>query len=89
MQLAVAARPDIPFNNIKELIEYARKNPGKLNYGTPGPGSSTHLGAELLKREAGFDMQHVVADSGTNRGSAQCWNVIGTQLIDELRQFLG
>lgn len=59
MQLAIVARPDAPFNNLKELIEYARKNPGKLNYGTPGAGSTTHLGAELLKREAGFDMQHI------------------------------
>jgi tripartite-type tricarboxylate transporter receptor subunit TctC len=59
MQLAIVARPDAPFNNLKELIAYAKKNPGKLNYGTPGAGSTTHLGAELLKREAGFDMQHV------------------------------
>ncbi len=59
MQLAIVARPDAPFNNLKELIEYARKNPGKLNYGTPGAGSTTHLGAELLKREAGFEMQHI------------------------------
>jgi tripartite-type tricarboxylate transporter receptor subunit TctC len=59
MQLAIVARPDAPFNNLKELIAYAKKNPGKLNYGTPGAGSTTHLGAELLQREAGFDMQHV------------------------------
>lgn len=59
MQLAIVARPDAPFNNLKELIAYARKNPGRLNYGTPGAGSTTHLGAELLKREAGFEMQHV------------------------------
>lgn len=59
MQLALVARPDAPFNNLKELIAYARKNPGKLNYGTPGAGSTTHLGAELLKREAGFEMQHI------------------------------
>lgn len=59
MQLAIVARPDAPFNNVKELIAYAKKNPGKLNYGTPGAGSTTHLGAELLKREAGFDMQHI------------------------------
>jgi tripartite-type tricarboxylate transporter receptor subunit TctC len=59
MQLAIVARPDAPFNNLKELIAYARKNPGKLNYGTPGAGSTTHLGGELLKREAGFEMQHV------------------------------
>jgi tripartite-type tricarboxylate transporter receptor subunit TctC len=59
MQLAIVARPDAPFNNVKELIAYAKAHPGKLNYGTPGAGSTTHLGAELLKREAGFDMQHV------------------------------
>ena len=59
MQLALVARTDAPFNSLKELIQFARKNPGKLNYGTPGAGSTTHLGAELLKREAGFDMQHI------------------------------
>ena len=59
LQLAIVARPDAPFNNMRELIAYAKKSPGKLNYGTPGAGSTTHLGAELLKREAGFDMQHV------------------------------
>jgi tripartite-type tricarboxylate transporter receptor subunit TctC len=59
MQLAIVARPDAPFNTLKELIEYGKKNPGKLNYGTPGAGSTTHLGAELLQREAGFTMQHI------------------------------
>lgn len=59
MQLAIVARSDAPFDNLKQLIAYARSNPGKLNYGTPGAGSTTHLGAELLKREAGFEMQHV------------------------------
>jgi len=55
---AIVARPDAPFNTLAELIAYAKKNPGKLTYGTPGAGSTTHLGAELLKREAGFDMLH-------------------------------
>lgn len=59
MQLAIVAHPDAPFNTLPELIAHAKKNPGKLNYGTPGAGSTTHLGAELLKREAGFDMQHI------------------------------
>lgn len=58
LQLAIVARPDAPFNTLPELIAYAKKNPGKLSYGTPGAGSTTHLGAELLKREAGFDMLH-------------------------------
>ncbi len=59
LQLAIVARPDAPFNTLKELIEHARKKPGGLNYGTPGPGSTTHLGGELLQREAGFVMQHI------------------------------
>ncbi len=58
LQLAIVARPDAPFNTLPELIAYAKKNPGKLTYGTPGAGSTTHLGAELLKREAKFDMLH-------------------------------
>lgn len=58
LQQALVARPDAPFNTLPELIAYAKKNPGKLTYGTPGAGSTTHLGAELLKREAGFDMLH-------------------------------
>ena len=58
LQQAMVARPDAPFNNLAELIAYAKKNPGKLTYGTPGAGSTTHLGTELLKREAGFEMLH-------------------------------
>lgn len=58
LQQAMVARPDAPFNTLAELIAYAKKNPGKLTYGTPGAGSTTHLGAELLKREAGFEMLH-------------------------------
>jgi len=58
LQLAIVARPDAPFNTLPELIAYAKKNPSKLTYGTPGAGSTTHLGAELLKRTAGFDMLH-------------------------------
>jgi len=59
LQQAIVARPDAPFNNLAELIAFAKKNPGKLSYGTPGAGSTTHLGAELLKRQVGFDMLHV------------------------------
>lgn len=58
LQLAIVARLDAPFNTLAEMIAYAKKNPGKLTYGTPGAGSTTHLGAELLKRTAGFDMLH-------------------------------
>ena len=59
LQLAIVARPDAPFNNIVEMIAYAKKNPGKLTYGTPGAGSTTHLGGELLQRAAKFEMLHL------------------------------
>jgi tripartite-type tricarboxylate transporter receptor subunit TctC len=51
--------PSLPINNLKELVEYGRANPGKLNYLNPGNGSSIHLSAELLKNVAKFDMTSV------------------------------
>jgi tripartite-type tricarboxylate transporter receptor subunit TctC len=51
--------PRLPINNLKELVEYGRANPGKLNYLNPGNGSSIHLSAELLKNFAKFDMTSV------------------------------
>ncbi|MEO7337721.1 MAG: tripartite tricarboxylate transporter substrate binding protein [Caldimonas sp.] len=58
LQLALVARPDAPFETLPELIAYAKKNPGKLVYGTPGAGSTTHLSMELLQRETGIEMLH-------------------------------
>lgn len=55
--LVVAANS--PFRTAKELIEYARKNPGKLNFGSGGTGSSTHLSAEVLKKEGKLFITHI------------------------------
>ena len=52
-------RNDIPVKSVKELIEYARANPGKLSYGSVGVGSTTHLAGEMLSTMAGLDMVHV------------------------------
>ncbi len=49
----------LPIKNLKELVEYGRANPGKLNYLNPGNGSSIHLACELLKSVAKFDMTPV------------------------------
>jgi tripartite-type tricarboxylate transporter receptor subunit TctC len=57
--LVLVAHPDTPFSSTKELIAYAKANPGKLHYASPGTGTSAHLAGELLKNEAGFDMVHV------------------------------
>jgi tripartite-type tricarboxylate transporter receptor subunit TctC len=52
-------RPDLPVKNLKEFIEYARKNPGKLNYGSAGNGSAGHLAMEYLKMATGTFILHV------------------------------
>ena len=51
--------PELPINNFKEFIDYAKKNPAKLSYGSAGPGTLTHLGMEQLKLAAGIFMVHV------------------------------
>lgn len=61
----IVVTPDVPASNLKELIAYARANPGKLNFGSTGIGSFQHLGLEYLKAEAGgFDIVHVPYKSG-------------------------
>jgi len=50
---------DLPVKNLKEFVEYAKKNPAKLSYGTAGPGTLTHLGMEQFKLAAGIFMVHV------------------------------
>ncbi|MSQ51037.1 MAG: tripartite tricarboxylate transporter substrate binding protein [Betaproteobacteria bacterium] len=49
----------IPANNVRELIDYGKKNPGKLSYGSSGVGSIPHFTGELFKLAAGIDMLHV------------------------------
>jgi tripartite-type tricarboxylate transporter receptor subunit TctC len=49
----------LPIKDVKELVAYAKANPGKLNYASVGNGSSSHLNGELLKSLAGIDIVHV------------------------------
>jgi tripartite-type tricarboxylate transporter receptor subunit TctC len=53
-----------PYKTFKELIDYAKANPGKLTYASYGAGGSAHLAAELLKRDAGIDWIHVPYKGG-------------------------
>ncbi|MFD0666681.1 Bug family tripartite tricarboxylate transporter substrate binding protein [Ramlibacter sp. MAHUQ-53] len=48
-----------PFKTAQELVEHARRNPGKLNFGSGGTGSSTHLSAEVLKKEGRLFITHI------------------------------
>ena len=55
----LAINPVLPVSTLAELVAYAKANPGKVNYGSAGSGSITHLAGELLKVEAGINMVHV------------------------------
>ena len=55
----LAVHPSLPVASFAELIAYAKKNPGKVNFGSAGAGSITHLAGELLKAEAKIDIVHV------------------------------
>jgi len=56
---ALLVSPQLPVKTVAELIAYAKANPGKLNFGTPGPGTSVHLTSEQFKAAAGLDIAHV------------------------------
>ena len=55
----LAVRPGLPVNNLKELIAYAKKNPGKLSYGSFGNGTTAHFAGEMLKSQAGIFVVHI------------------------------
>ncbi|HET9581075.1 MAG TPA: tripartite tricarboxylate transporter substrate binding protein, partial [Usitatibacter sp.] len=72
----LVAHPSVPFNDLKGLIEYAKKHPGELNYGSAGTGSATHLNMELFKSMAGVNIVHV-----PYKGSTQArQDVVGGQV---------
>lgn len=60
----LAVHPSLPVHNTRELIDYARKNPGKLFYGTTGVGSTHHLGGVLFAQMAGIQMDHLPYKGG-------------------------
>ena len=55
----IAANPRLPAANLKELIAYARANPGRINWASPGTGSNPHVALEMLKLSTGIDVVHV------------------------------
>jgi tripartite-type tricarboxylate transporter receptor subunit TctC len=57
--LTLLLNPAVPAKTVQEFIAYAKANPGKLNYGSSGPGSSPHLAAELFDSMAGIKMTHI------------------------------
>src|SRR6185503_19491706 len=62
----IVGHPSVPASNVKELVAYAKQNPGKLNYGSAGSGSATHLNMEMFKLMTGTFIVHI-----PYRGSTQ------------------
>jgi tripartite-type tricarboxylate transporter receptor subunit TctC len=55
----ITVHPSLPVNSLKELVDYLKKNPGKVNYASQGNGSLSHLGTELFKQQTGTVITHV------------------------------
>ena len=55
----LVVNPALPVKNVKELVEHAKKNPGKLNYGSPGYGTSPQMSMELFKSSTGTFIVHI------------------------------
>ena len=75
----LAVNPGVPVNSVKELVAYAKANPGKLNFSSPGNGTTQHLLGEMFKLAAGIDMVHVPYTGG---GQAQADVVSGVAQLN-------
>jgi len=57
--IMLVSNPKAPFKSVAELIAYAKAHPGLVSYGSQGSGTTSHLTMELLKLDAGIDLQHI------------------------------
>jgi tripartite-type tricarboxylate transporter receptor subunit TctC len=80
----LVAKPELAAKSLQELVEFAKRNPGKLSYCSSGTGSSDHLTAELLKQMAGIFAVHV-----PYRGGAACQTDLMGNQVDFSFQNLG
>jgi tripartite-type tricarboxylate transporter receptor subunit TctC len=73
----IVANPKAPFSNLKELVAYAKANPGKINWASPGTGSNPHIALEILKAAAGIEVVHV-----PYKGAAQAMTDMAAGQVD-------
>ena len=58
-QRLLVVRNSLPVTSLAQLVDYGKRNPGRLNYGTSGIGSTLHIMTEMFRREAGFEAVHI------------------------------
>ena len=63
-------KPEVPAKTMQEFIAWSKKNPGKVNYGSPGQGGLHHLASEMLKQATGLEMTHVPYKGGATAYTA-------------------
>ena len=79
--VAVVVNPTLPVKNLAELVALAKKEPGKMNYGSAGNGTPGHLTGEMFKAAAGIDIKHV-----PYKGSAPAViDLLAGQIADDVR----
>ena len=87
----MVVNPSVPVKNVKEFIDYAKANPGKLAYASAGPGSTNHLSAVLFEKAAGIEMLHVPYKGGapavvdTVGNQTQVLFSAGTQTLPQVK----
>ena len=59
LQLFLMVRAESPFQTYQQLVDFAKRNPGRLSYGSPGNGTSPHIAGEMLKSDAGISTAHI------------------------------
>ena len=79
--LILQVHPSLPARTLRDLIEHAKDNPGKLNYGSPSTGTIPHLAMEIFARAAGLTMVHVPFKGGAPATSALMANDVQAMLI--------
>jgi tripartite-type tricarboxylate transporter receptor subunit TctC len=75
--MIIVSKPNLPVKDLADFIELAKAHPGKLSFGTPGPGTPQHFGAEMLSAQTGIKMIHV-----TYRGAVPAMTDIMSGQID-------
>jgi len=87
---ALGVKSSLPVNSVKELLDYAKKYPGKLSYGSSGIGSAQHLDGETFKLVAGADIVHIPYTGGGPQAQALVAQEIDVsfQPLQQLRPFM-
>lgn len=78
----IFVHPSVPVNNLKELLAYAKANPGKLNYGSSGIGGIMHLITEDLNTRSGVDLMHIPLKGGAQLITELVGNRVQIEILD-------